>query len=186
MFKKRSAILILISAFLVGGGYLNSEAINTYFSYVTEKFDPVEPVLEVYFSQTPEALSDPNFTTAQIKEPSSDTPPYYLIINTNSARETIVSFSPFTVPSYPDAGSIPYTVSMHEFKNNQSSDEPIGSCDISSTSGSGTITMYGPDMTFGKPVRYVYSFIYKFDEADISNASPETYESTVTVTVNGG
>lgn len=180
MFKRRSAILILISAFLVGGGYLNSEAINTYFSYVTEKFDP-EPVLEVYFSQTPEASPDPNFTTASITEPSSTSPPYYLIINTNSARDTTVSFSPFTaVPSSSASGSIPYTVSMHEFESKQS----IGSCVISSTSDA--IKMYGPNMTFGEPVRYVYSFIYKFEEADISNASPGTYESTVTVTVNGG
>lgn len=178
MFKRRSAILILISAFLVGGGYLNSEAINTYFSYVTEKFDP-EPVLEVYFSQTPEASSDPNFTTALITDPSSTTPLYYLIINTNSARDTTVSFSPF-VPSSPASGSIPYTVSMHEFESNQS----IGSCVISGTSDA--ITMYGPNMTFGTPVRYVYSFIYEFKEADISNASAGTYESTVTVTVNGG
>lgn len=183
MFKRRSAILILISAFLVGGGYLNSEAINTYFSYVTEKFAPAETVLEVFFSQTPEASSDPNFTTASITDPSSTTPPYYLIINTNSARDTTVSFSPFTVPSSTASGSIPYTVSMHEFENNQSSDK-IGSCFVNDSLE--TITMYGPNMTFGTPVRYVYSFIYKFEEADISNASPGTYESTVTVTVNGG
>lgn len=149
---------------------------------MTEKFTP-DPVLEVYFSQTPEASSDPNFTTALITDPSSTTPLYYLIINTNSARDTTVSFSPF-VPSSPASGSISYTVSMHEFENNPSSDKPIGSCDISGTSGA--ITMYGPNMTFGTPVRYVYSFIYKFEEADISNASPGTYESTVTVTVNGG
>lgn len=151
---------------------------------MTEKFDPVDPVLEVFFSQTPEASSDPNFTTAPIDDPSSTTPLYYLIIKTNSARDTTVSFSPF-VPSSPASGSIPYTVSMHEFENNPSSDKPIGSCDISGTSGA-TITMYGPNMTFGTPVRYVYSFIYKFEEADISNASAGTYESTVTVTVNGG
>lgn len=183
MFKRRSAILILISAFLVGGGYLNSEAINTYFSYVTEKFTPAEPVLEVYFSLTSDALSDPNVTTAPIDDPSSTTPLYYLIIYTNSARDTTVSFSPF-VPSSPASGSIPYTVSMHEFENNPSSDKPIGSCVISGTSDA--ITMYGPNMTFGDPVRYVYSFIYEFKEADISSASPGTYESTVTVTVNGG
>lgn len=151
---------------------------------MTEKFTPAEPVLEVYFSLTSDALSDPNVTTAPINDPFSDIPPYYLIINTNSARDTTVSFSPFTVPSSPASGSIPYTVSMHEFENNQSSDKPIGSCDISGTSDA--ITMYGPNMTFGTPVRYVYSFIYEFEEADISNASPGTYESTVTVTVNGG
>lgn len=167
----------------MGGGYLNSEAINTYFSYVTEKFTP-DPVLEVYFSQTPEASSDPNFTTALITNPSSTTPLYYLIINTNSARDTTVSFSPFFVPSSPASGSIPYTVSMHEFENNQSSDKPISSCSVEDSLK--TITMYGPNMTFGTPVRYVYSFIYKIEEADISNASPGTYESTVTVTVNGG
>lgn len=178
MFKRRSAILILISAFLVGGGYLNSEEINTYFSYVTKKFTP-DPVLKVYFSLTSDALSDPNVTTAPINDPFIDIPPYYLIIYTNSARDTTVSFSPF-VPSSPASGSIPYTVSMHEFESNQS----IGSCVISGTSDA--ITMYGPNMTFGDPVRYVYSFIYEFKEADISNASAGTYESTVTVTVNGG
>ena len=150
---------------------------------MTEKFTP-DPVLEVYFSQTPEASSDPNFTTALITDPSSTTPLYYLIINTNSARDTTVSFSPFFVPSSPASGSIPYTVSMHEFENNPSSDKPIGSCSVEDSLK--TITMYGPNMTFGTPVRYVYSFIYEFEEADISNASPGTYESTVTVTVNGG
>lgn len=151
---------------------------------MTKEFKP-QPVLDVYFSLTSDALSDPNVTTAPINDPFSDIPPYYLIINTNSARDTTISFSPFTVPSSsPASGSIPYTVSMHEFESNQSSDKPIDSCSVDDLPE--TITMYGPNMTFGDPVRYVYSFIYEFKEADISNASPGTYESTVTVTVNGG
>lgn len=91
-----------------------------------------------------------------------------------------LEFTPLIYGSY---DPIPYDVSV---RNEQASSESY-SVSVSGEDWNTNFSIPLLDDSSGKPVyRTVYGFIYNFDETDISNASPGTYESTVTVTVTEG
>lgn len=178
MFKRRSAILILISAFLVGGGYLNSEATETHlstFTYISEL--PSESSINCYFcdgSYNPFADN-----TVQLKLDTLEEPQYYLVIEKFNDVSVALKFTPLKYGSY---DPIPYDVDVTK----QDSSESY-SVSVSGEDWNTNFSIPLLDDSSGRPVyRTVYGFIYNFDETDISNASPGTYESTVTVTVTEG
>lgn len=176
MFKRRSAILILISAFLVGGGYLNSEATETHlstFTYISELSS--ESSINCYFCD--EYYNHFAGNTVQLKLDTPEEPQYYLVIEKFNDVSVALKFTPL---KYGSSDRIPYDVYV---TNEQDSSESY-LVSVSEEDGSRSFSI---PFSSGKPVyRTVYGFIYNFDETDISNASPGTYESTVTVTVTEG
>ena len=180
MFKRRSAILILISAFLVGG-YLNSEATEKHlstFTYISEL--PSESSINCYFCDVSYNPFADN--TVQLKLDTLEEPQYYLVIEKFNDVRVALKFTPLKYGSY---DPIPYNVDV---TNEQDSSESY-LVSVSGEDGNTNFSIPLLDGFSGKSVyrtRTVYGFIYNFDETDISNASPGTYESTVTVTVTEG
>lgn len=163
----------------MGGGYLNSEATETHlstFTYISEL--PSESSINCYFcdgSYNPFADN-----TVQLKLDTLEEPQYYLVIEKFNGVSVALKFTPLKYGSY---DPIPYKVDV---TNEQDSSEsyPVS---VSGEDGNTNFPIPLLGDSSGKPAyRTVYGFIYNFDETDISNASPGTYESTVTVTVTEG
>ena len=165
-----------MSACLVGGGYLNSEATETHlstFTYISEL--PSESSINCYFcdgSYNPFADN-----TVQLKLDTLEEPQYYLVIEKFNDVSVAFKFTPLKYGSY---DPIPYNVAVTNEQDNSES------YFVSVLKKDGN-TSFSIPFSSSKPVyRTVYGFIYNFDETDIRNASPGTYESTVTVTVTEG
>lgn len=180
MFKRRSAILILISAFLVGGGYLNSEEIRlSSFTYYTA-VNNFSPEANCYFSETANGTDDPNFTSTSIDTDNLSEPQYYMIIEKFGDVTVQLDFTPLRNTAH---GNLAYTVSV----DNDSSK----SVKISDNTGFIKFTIprsadpSNNDDAGQALFRVVYGLFYSFD--DLYSAVPgAVYSSTVTMTVSEG
>ena len=180
MFKRRSAILILISAFLVGGGYLNSEEIRlSSFTYYTA-VNNFSPEANCYFSETADGTDDPNFTSTSLDTDKLNEPQYYMVVEKFGDVTVQLDFTPLSNTAH---GNLAYTVSVD---NNSSK-----SVKISDNTGSIKFTIPRSEDPIGNNsagqalFRVVYGLVYSFD--DLYSAVPGAeYSSTVTMTVSEG